>query len=250
MTRIQTIQALSAAAAIGAVSVAHAGNISWVQWSDGGTTGSGASTRYNISGTDATSGLAVGGSFTRKGNGNWYQNTANITDTDWNYANKTVTFWQTYNSATGFSSAATFTFTNTGGLAAGGSLAILDLERTGNSIGVTGYQWNGSSYSQVAVNWAFSQFTINVASAQPLWDAATNTLSGNALTYPGGIDNFAMLTSNVRLDRIDLSINLPYADGIGIGFTQANIAADTVPAPGVLGMLGAAGVFRSRRRKA
>lgn len=224
---------------------AYGSSISWVSWTDGGGTGP-----YLINGSG--SGLTVTGSFGAKATGtgsNWYQNTANITDVDWPYADTTVTFWQVYKS-TAYSTTATFDFSNVGGLAAGGSLSLLDLERSTNSIAVSGYQWDGSAYQLVAVNWAFNNFTINPASSQAVWNSGTNTLTGGGGTVIGGIDTFSMLTSDVRLDRIVLTLSIPTGDGIGIGFTQANIAAALVPLPGAAGFaaLGLVAMPRRRRR--
>ena len=93
-----------------------------------------------------------------------------------------------------------------------------------------------------------NSFTINPASSQAAWNPTTSTLSGQGGTVIGGIDTFAILTSDVRLDRIVLSVSLPTSDGIGIGFTQQNVAAAMVPAPGTIALLGAATCIRRRRR--
>ncbi len=65
-----------------------------------------------------------------------------------------------------------------------------------------------------------------------------------------GYSMFSMLTSDVRLDRIVLDMNLNTGDGFGIGFTQTNIAAGAVPGAGLAGLatIGLAGVSRRRRR--
>ena len=226
---------------------AAAATIDWVNWTDGGGTGS-----YLINGTG--SGLNVTGSFTAKTTGsgsNWFNNSSvNISDGDWPYSNTNLSFWQAYKSGA-YNTTATFDFTNTGGLAAGGSLAMIDVENAPSSIAVRGYQWTGSSYQLVSVNWAYNVFTINPSSLQAVWNSSTNTLTGAGGTLVGGIDTFSMLTSDTRLDRIELTISMA-GDGFGIGFTSANINAATngVPLPGAAGVAacGLIGLARRRRR--
>jgi len=227
------------------VATAPATTIDWVQWSSGGT-GSNV-----INGTG--SGLTVTGTFTSEPTGFnfWRPRATNISDAAWPYSNTNVEYWEIAQSGSDYIATATFDFSNTGGLAAGGSIALIDVENPGSSIQVEGYRWNGSSYDLVAVDWADNTYTLNPASSQAIWNASTNTLTG-AGGQVGGVDTFSMLTSNEQLDRIVLSFDVAGDDGIGIAFTSSNIdaAANPVPGAGLAGLAtaGLAGTTRRRRR--
>jgi len=221
----------------GLATPATASTIDWVTWNP--------SDSNVINGT--SSALAVTGNFTAKGNDTWAQANVTITDPTWTFANNQITPWQIRNTGSAYVATGDFDFTNTGGLAAGGSLAILDLEEPDATVGVTGYQWNGSSYNVVAVNWSYSYFTTDVGATPPVWNGTTNVLTGGGQAV-GGWSMFSMLTSDVRLDRITFAFNVTAGDGFGIAFTQANVAA--VPGAGIAGLatLGLAGISRRRRR--
>lgn len=126
--------ALAALASAWLATTASGSTIDWVNWTDGGGSGP-----YLINGTG--SGLSVSGSFTAKTSGsgsNWFNNSSvNITDVDWPYSNTNLSFWQAYQTGT-YNTTATFDFTNTGGLAAGGSLALIDVEAGASSLQVRG----------------------------------------------------------------------------------------------------------------
>jgi len=229
----------------GLATPATASTIEWVGWTDTGGTGP-----YTVSGSAPTSGLTVAASYTAKAANGWQEDTGiAITDSSWTFTPNTMTAWNIYQSGSNYAATGTFDFTNTGGLAAGGSLGILDVEDLTSTIGVKGYQWNGSSYDEVTVNWSYSYYTIQSTATAPVWNGTTNVLTGGGERV-GGYSMFSMLTSDVRLDRIVLDMNLNTGDGFGIGFTQTNIAAGAVPGAGLAGLatIGLAGVSRRRRR--
>lgn len=60
----------------------------------------------------------------------------------------------------------------------------------------------------------------------PVWNAATNTLTGPGGTTFPTVNNFVFLTTDVALDEIRFLIQGGAGDGIGFA-----VAADTVPAP-------------------
>lgn len=230
------------AAVAGVASSAPGSTIEWVSWTDDGGTGP-----YDISGTAAGSGLAVDGSFTSRANSTWQQGNVTITDPAWAFANNQLTAWEINSTSGRYQATGTFDFTNPGGLAAGGSLAILDIEQADSTVGVTGYQWNGSSYVAVAVNWVYSYFTTDVGATPPVWNGTTNVLTGGGVQV-GGWSMFSMLTSDVRLDRIVFEFDVRQGDGFGLAFTQADVSA--VPGAGLAGLaaVGLAGLSRRRRR--
>lgn len=229
-----------------AATVAPATTIDWVQWTnDSSVSGPGAV----LNGTG--SGLTVTGTFTHKPTAGWQSATATISDSDWPYSNTSVEYWAFVQQ--NLSTTATYDFSNTGGLAAGGSLALIDVEHGNTSIQVRGYRETApGTYTEVAVTWAYNVFTITPTSSQAIWNSSTNTLSGAGGVYQGGVDTFSMLTSDTQLDRVVLTIFTTADDGMGIAFTQGNIdaAVNAVPGAGVAGLatLGLAGLARRRRR--
>ena len=229
----------------GLATPATASTIEWVGWGTPGGTGP-----YTVSGSAPTSGLTVDASYTAQAANDWQNDTGiAITDSSWTFTPNTMTAWNIYQSGSNYAATGTFNFTNTGGLAAGGSLAILDVEDLTSTVGVKGFQWNGSSYQEVTVNWSYSYYTIQSDATAPIWNGTTNVLTGGGQGV-AGYSMFSMLTSDVQLDRIVLDINLDAGDGIGIGFTQTNIAAGAVPGAGLVGLatVGLAGTTRRRRR--
>ena len=230
-----------------AAAVAPAATIDWVQWTDGGGTAPGGI----INGTG--SGLTVTGTFTHKPTAGWQSATATISDSAWPYTNTDVDYWAFVQQ--NLSTTAIFDFSNSGGLAAGGSLALIDVEHGNTSIQVKGYRETSpgsGSYAEVAVTWAYNVFTISPGSSQAIWNASTNTLTGAGGSYLGGVDTFSMLTSDTQLDRVELTIFTTADDGMGVAFTSGNIdaAVNAVPGAGLAGLAtaGLAGTTRRRRR--
>ena len=239
--KITTVSAFTIAGVMAAA--AHADSISWVDWTDGGESEG----EHLVNGTAAD--LTVAASFTARSSPTWGSGTGTIGDPNWGFDETSLPFWAV--GGAGYSAVGTFDFTNEGGLQAGGSLAIVDLEnRFGqvNTVGVKGYQWDGSAYQEVAVQWTYSYFYLQDPNAgTPTWDPATATLTGGE--FLPSASSFAMLTSDRRLDRIVLDIDS--SDPVGFAFTQSNVAAGAnAPVPGVaaLAPLAAAGLARRRRR--
>jgi hypothetical protein len=236
--------------AMGAVAICFEagafGGVSPISWVNGFvSSGSGP---FDVSGGDSQSGLAVAASFSSRTVATWSQGAAVIPGADWPFTgDRSTTFWQMYQE-TAFSSTATVDFVNSGGLPAGGSVSIADLESTGSSITIAGFVWSGSGYQQVDVAWELNNFELNPASAQPNWNSVTKTLTGGGGPAFSGIDTFAILTSSARLDRLVLTIDLVAGDGIGIGFTETDVAGAMIPSFGGLGAFGVFGVLGRRRR--
>lgn len=110
-----------------------------------------------------------------------------------------------------------------GGLPAGGSIGVVDLELIGTSATFLGFR-NGS---MVPVNWDVSYFqTADVDMPQPAWNPELNRLTG---TIPQGQNhpsenNFVFLTTDVQLDAVQIEI--VGAPGDGIEFAVAKTSVD------------------------
>lgn len=134
----------------------------------------------------------------------------------------------------------TFEFTNPGGLAAGGSIAVMDLEfGPENTVAFAGF----SGGAPVPVNWSFASYAVAGEDVDPpLWDPASQTLRGPGdFTNPTGFpNNFALLTTDRQLDRVVLTLVL----NEGVAF-----AVGQVPEPGTLPLLFAGFVALAAQRR-
>ncbi len=139
-------------------------------------------------------------------------------------------------------------YTNAGGLPAGGSLVVEDLEYSNSYVTITGFRGG----EEVDVDWTVSFLEIAGLNAPfPTWDPATNTLSG---VGEGGPDyvNLVFLVSDVQLDSVRFD-----ACGAGGDFMGFNTAAQTIdlrriPEPATLSLLGMAiamGAAPARKRR-
>ncbi len=118
-----------------------------------------------------------------------------------------------------------FDFTSPGGLPAGGSVGIFDLEDPSSSIQLTGFV-DGQAIEPV---WAVSLYqTLGVQAPPPAWSPSTAILSGTIPIgmAPGDVNNFAFLATDRQLDALELRIELVDSDGVRIA-----IAGVSVPAP-------------------
>lgn len=135
-----------------------------------------------------------------------------------------------------------FSFTSSGGLPAGGSIGIFDLENTSSSVRLTGFQGG----SEVDVNWTYAPYNTNDADApDAIWNSSTNTLTG-AGGQISTMNNFSFLVSDLQLDSVRMAITA--APGDGISFAVSGATVPTVPDGGttfallglsLIGMVGA-----------
>lgn len=117
-------------------------------------------------------------------------------------------------------------FSNAGGLSAGGSVAIADLETAGTSVTISGF----ASGAPVAVNWSLANYEVTGSNVPfPAWNSATAVISAPGVTGFGGINSFVFLTSDVPLDEIRLAIIGAGGDGVAVGVTSNSVAV--VPGP-------------------
>jgi hypothetical protein len=218
---------------LGATPEARAATIGWVDFS-GYVVGA-----QSQCGLSSTSGLQVCASFSNVTNFNSIESpspapgTATIADASWPYQNLDVSdlvivpaFPSGQNP---ISTQLTLQFTNPGGLAAGGSVAVMDLEfGFANSVGITGL----SGGAPVPVNWTFASYSVQGTNvAPPLWAPQVQTLFGPSdFSNPAGFpNNFALLTSDRQLDEVVFTIAV--TEGLAFGVGQ-------VPEPGTLLLLG------------
>jgi hypothetical protein len=174
--------------------------------------------------------------------------TAVLDDAAWPFENQNVPVLVATGSGNGpdINTVLTLTFTNPGGLPAGGSLAILDLETAGTTVTIQGLV----NDNLVPVSWGVAQYDVsgsNVPAAT--WNSLTNTLTAPGVEGFGGLNSFSFLTSNVALDEIRLTVFGAGGDGIGVGVTSTAIAAVPAP-PALLLMATALGGLLARRFRA
>lgn len=120
----------------------------------------------------------------------------------------------------------TLSFSNPGGLPAGGSVAIADLETAGTSVTISGF----ANDAPVSVNWALANYEVTGSNVpSPTWNPATGVFSAPGVPGFGGVNSFAFLTSDVPLDEIRLAIIGAGGDGVAVGVTSNSVAV--VPGP-------------------
>ena len=207
---------------------AQASVINWVDFTTY-TPGAGSS-----SGLQSADGLELTASFSTLANmrAGFPQNVnVTIDDPRWPFSNNTATTLGILSSTTNqLTTVLTLDFTNPGGLAAGGSIAVVDLELVGSSVQFQGLQ-NGI---EVDVNWDFAFYqTDDVNVAPPIWDASTNTLRGSGDAFPT-INNFAFLVSDTQIDSLVLRMNIEPQEGLQIGVSQATVPSSPVPEPSAI----------------
>ena len=147
-----------------------------------------------------------------------------LDDPMWPFENNDVPFVRVISStSTSLSTVLTYDFTSEGGLPAGGSLGIIDMEGANSSVKITGFQ----DGLEVGVNWDFVNYElVGSDGPAPDWDSLTNTLSGNLTGGWANISNFAFLVSDTPIDTLVLEINGHRSDAIGFA-----VSASPVPAP-------------------
>lgn len=157
--------------------------------------------------------------------------TVTLDDPGWAFGNDSLPALVTISEdPSSFSGNLLFEFTSAGGLPVGGSLGIIDLERVGSSVRLTGLQGEEA----VDVDWQVAFFqTAGIDSEQPVWDLATNTLSGSiAGSWPSEFNNFAFLITNVQLDSLLMEVISMPGDGIAYAISGSSVAPlQEVPAP-------------------
>jgi hypothetical protein len=116
----------------------------------------------------------------------------------------------------------TFEFTNPGGLPAGGSIAIIDLEDWDSSVSLTGFK----DGSEVGVSWDVSYYqTAEEYAPDASWNTLTNTLSGSIAIEdaPSTRNNFTFLVSDVPLDSVVMQVVAQNGDGIGFALSGTSV---------------------------
>lgn len=171
--------------------------------------------------------------------------TANLDDPAWPFTNNDVPLLVVTGPGGGsdINTQMILSFSNAGGLPAGGSLAIADLEAAGTSVTISGFA-NGLP---VAVNWLLVNYEVTGSNVPfPTWNAATGVLSAPGVEGFAGVNSFVFLTSDMRLDEIRLAIFGTGGDGVAVGVTSTSVAV--VPAPPALLLLATAiGGLAARR---
>ena len=150
---------------------ASAETISWVDfssWSAGASSGSG---------FESSSGIIVDAAYVNTSgmrSGRPRSGMVIVDDNNWPFYNNDIPVLSSVSaSSRTLVTDLTLTFSNQGGLPPGGSIGILDLERTGSFVKLTGFR-NGAS---VDVNWTVAYFqTEGVNASQPIWDSLTLSL--------------------------------------------------------------------------
>lgn len=194
-----------------------------VDWVDFSTYATGASSQGGFTSSD---GLSVSASFSNLTNFSATSPAplvAIIDDPLWPFENASVSMLTAYGSSADIATQLTLAFDSSGGLPAGGSVAIVDLEFSTSSVALIGLV-NGST---VPVTWGFASYQVEGGNVlPPVWNPVTNTLTGPGGTVLPTVNNFVFLTTSVALDEIRFVIQGGAGDGIGFA-----VAADTVPAP-------------------
>jgi len=147
-----------------------------------------------------------------------------IDDPAWPFANRAVSYLLVQSqSPYTLETTLSFAFTSPGGLPAGGSIGIVDLEFTSSSVRFIGYR----DGLEVDVDWSVSFYqTDGVDVPDAIWDPATNTLRGSSSSGYPTENNFSFLVSDAELDSVVMLVTA--ANGDGIGFATSST---TVPNP-------------------
>ncbi len=244
--RFEIMLGIAAALMLGAAPEALAETIGWVDFS------SYVVGAQSQSGLSSPSGLQVDASYSNLDNFNTVEVpspgpfTATIADLSWPFQNVIVPGLfdapEFLGSGPPILTQLTFQFTNPGGLAAGGSIAVMDLEDFSAFVTISGL----SGGVAVPVSWNFASYSVLGNNVEPpIWDPQTQTLSGpGGFSNPAGFpNNFALLTSDRQLDEVVLTISVN--EGVGFGVAQV-----PEPGTGLLVTTGALGLAASRRRRA
>lgn len=205
-------------------------------------------------GLSSTSGLQICASFSNLDNVNTVEvpspapASATIDDPSWPFENVAVSGVSIAPALLGggppISNQLTFQFTNPGGLAAGGAIAVMDLEfGAQHTVTIAGL----SGGSPVPVTWSFASYSVlGDDVAPPVWNPTTQTLSGPGdFSNPAGFpNNFVLLTSDRQLDAVVLT--LAVNEGLAFGVAQVPDPATLLLLGTGLAMLGARRGFRRR----
>ncbi|MGI9592564.1 MAG: hypothetical protein ACR2P8_14430 [Myxococcota bacterium] len=216
--------------------LAQAQDINWVEfptWSTGDTSGSGTSTELAV---DAAFSNIVGPLFPGTPA---YDTSTEITNPDWPFSTTQVPLLVIRGTGT-LSYSHTFDYTNAGGLPAGGSVVVTDLEDPGSTVTLVGLVGG----MEVPVSWQVGFIEASGLPAQfPTWNPATATLTG-ATTVHEPRTNLAFLVSDQQLDAVRFDVVATNADGIGYNSAaQTVISSVPVPALGVGGSAVLAGLL-------
>jgi hypothetical protein len=107
-------------------------------------------------------------------------------------------------------------FTNPGGLAAGGSIAVMDLEfGFANVVTIAG----SSGGAPVPVTWTFASYSVEGNNVfPPLWIPPHTLLGPGDFSNPADFpNNFAVLTTDRQLDEVVLTISVTEGLAFGVG---------------------------------
>lgn len=229
---------------------AAAQSINWVTfptWIDESLTGTGTSADLDVAATFTL----LSGTFDERPV--YRPESASINDPIWPYTNTTVPALSAIGVNGGLISyEVRFDYTNTGGLPAGGSIVVIDLEAGMSIVEIQGLV----SGAVVPVQWDVSFLEVNGNNAEfPLWDPGTATLSGND-DVDTSTRNLVFLSSDRALDAVEFAVSGP-RDGIDFG-TAAQTVTLAAPAPALdplvaltlAALLTAAAVLTGLRRPA
>lgn len=244
---------ISAALGLGAltwIGASHAATIDWVDfspWVEGALSATGLTNNQPAPDDLVLDATFTGGDFNNSPLATMPRSAeVTLNDPAWPFSNDEIPAVVIRNSTQTLSTTLTLDFTNVGGLPAGGSIAVIDLEDPTSTVQLIGYQGGIA----VAVNWMPSFYqTAGLTSPDPTWNPATNTLSGNIpiATAPIQLNNFAFLVSDIQLDSLDLIISQAATDGVAYAVSRQTVPQ--VPVPATLLLLGSGLIGMAVRRR-
>lgn len=193
--------------------------IDWVQfpnWIDGDLSGVGSSPQLTV----AADFQVLSGSF--ESNTPQFTNlTRDITDPSWPFDNKVVRRLAADPNGD-IEYIFTYSYQNAGGLPAGGTIAIIDLEAPSSTIEFRGFQGG----QEVPVEWVVGFLELDGLNADfPTWDSSTNTLGGST-SVQASRTNLVFLTTDRPLDEVQMLHATTNNDSISFATAAQSVILD------------------------